>query len=276
MSLRHRGHAVAVQLVDGAHHRPDLSLARLHWGAPSRVALGVRARRRRCRHRVVDAGTGRRRCRAAGTWLEYEVRPGRDADRGAVVITRDGGGQRARSSRSRDQGHGQEGRLGQRSHDQCSDPRPSRTGRRRSRSRSQAPSRRAARRRVLARAARPWCSGRPRSSASSMTSRPRRRSSTGMVHGGTTWMRLKCENGQTPFALQAATTSFIGRGGLAGRVERHERLPGLAVAHQLDGPEHAQAADLADGRVALLQLPQRRARSRRCPACGRARARPPP
>ena len=39
---------------------------------------------------------------------------------------------------------------------------------------------------------------------------PGARSSTGMVHGGTTWMRLKWENGQTPFALQAATTSFIG------------------------------------------------------------------
>ena len=92
-----------------------------------------------------------------------------------------------------------------------------------------------------------------------MASRPRRRSSTGMVHGGTTWMRLKCENGHTPLALHAATTSFIGAAASPAALNGTSGSPGLPVPHQLDGPEHAQAAHLADGRVALLQLPQRRA-----------------
>ena len=43
-----------------------------------------------------------------------------------------------------------------------------------------------------------------------MAAMPRRVSSAEIVHGGTTWMRLKCAKGQTPLALQAATTSFMG------------------------------------------------------------------
>ena len=59
--------------------------------------------------------------------------------------------------------------------------------------------------------------------------------------------------GERPHALGLAGGDDLGhrRGGWAGGVERHQRLPRGAVAHQLDGEEAAQSADLADARVAL-------------------------
>ncbi len=52
------------------------------------------------------------------------------------------------------------------------------------------------------------------------------------------------------------------RGGIAGGVERDERLARLAVPDELEPPEAAEAAHLADRRVLLLELraaPPRRA-----------------
>lgn len=47
------------------------------------------------------------------------------------------------------------------------------------------------------------------SSARSRAASPKRTSSSGVLSGGTTWIRLKFANGSTPSALSAAMTSFI-------------------------------------------------------------------
>lgn len=47
------------------------------------------------------------------------------------------------------------------------------------------------------------------SSARSRTSSPKRTSASGVLSGGTTWIRLKFANGSTPPAFIAAMTSFI-------------------------------------------------------------------
>ena len=72
------------------------------------------------------------------------------------------------------------------------------------------------------------------------------------VHGGTTWMRLKLANGSRPRDLHAAAA----RPSPLRAAVRRQRLPGRAVGDQVEGPEHAQPADLADHRVPLGQLPQ--------------------
>ena len=89
--------------------------------------------------------------------------------------------------------------------------------------------------------------------------RPSAISSAVVVHGGTTWVRLKWVNGQRPRVL-AGGRELVHRGRRgAGGVERDERCVGLAVAHQFERPEHAEPAHLADRRVPLGQFGQRRA-----------------
>ena len=77
-----------------------------------------------------------------------------------------------------------------------------------------------------------------------------------MVQGGTTWVRLKCVNGQQPALLARGRELLHRRGrwrralyGTSGsRVSRSR--------DQLERPEHAEAADLADARVPLGELAQ--------------------
>ena len=71
--------------------------------------------------------------------------------------------------------------------------------------------------------------------------RPSRTTSSGALHGGTTWMRLLAIIGQRPFALHSAADSAD-----RGRVERST---GRSIGDELDRPEHTEAADLADARV---------------------------
>ena len=66
-------------------------------------------------------------------------------------------------------------------------------------------------------------------------------------------------------ALLAGGGELVHRRGVgAGGVERHERLAGLAVADQLERPEHAEPAHLADATGAGRRSRPARARSRRC------------
>ena len=65
-------------LVDGAHHRPQLSLADLHGGS-LRCGWGFRAPRRRCPSSSCGSRTGRRTCRASRTWPSRR-RPGQRAE----------------------------------------------------------------------------------------------------------------------------------------------------------------------------------------------------
>ena len=57
---------------------------------------------------------------------------------------------------------------------------------------------------------------------------------------------MKWVNGHTPRCLAGGGELDHRLAAGAGRVEGHERLAGLAVAHQLDRPEHAEPAHLAD------------------------------
>ena len=94
--------------------------------------------------------------------------------------------------------------------------------------------------------------------ASSMIARPARRSSSPIVIGGTTWVRLKCVNGHRPRCLQAAANSFIGAAAGPAALNGTSGSRVSSSLHQLDGPEHAEAADLADAGVARGDLGQRR------------------
>src|SRR4051812_766967 len=62
-----------------------------------------------------------------------------------------------------------------------------------------------------------------------------------------------------PDALLLRGRPERGHGGVrrTRRVVRHQRLAGLPVLHQLQRPEHADAAHLADARVPLGELPER-------------------
>ena len=91
---------------------------------------------------------------------------------------------------------------------------------------------------------------RPTASASSISSRPARASSGVITSGGTTISTFQCTIVARPSSQHlrwnAPTAPIV----LAGGVERHEHLAGLAVPDQLDGPE------------------QRRGRARRRPTGG--------
>ena len=92
--------------------------------------------------------------------------------------------------------------------------------------------------------------------------RPRRRSpaprpprSSVTTQGGTTWMRLSGEERQQVAGEQLGLDAAHHRGA--------DRLAGLGVGHQLERPEDAHAAHLADDRVLRRQRRQARARARR-------------
>ena len=77
-----------------------------------------------------------------------------------------------------------------------------------------------------------------------------------VVHGGTTWVRLKCRNGHRPRSPAGRGEAFIGaaagpaalNGTSGSRVSRSRTSS--------SGPEDAQAAYLADRGVPLGQLGQ--------------------
>ena len=75
-------------------------------------------------------------------------------------------------------------------------------------------------------------------------------SSAVVVHGGTTWVRLKCTNGHSPRCLQAAANSAIGAaaGPEALNGTRGSRVAGSRTSSSAQ--KTPEPAHLADRRVA--------------------------
>ena len=87
------------------------------------------------------------------------------------------------------------------------------------------------------------------------SARPSRTSLGVVVHGGTTWVRLKCVIGQSPRSLHAAANRSSARPRRPPRC-RAPAARGSRGRAPARGPEHPEPADLADRRVPVGDLRQ--------------------